>query len=245
METAHASVGSLDGAVTIITGSSRGIGATTARVFADRGAVVVLAARDEQALDAVAATVAGGGGRAMVVPTDVNDPTSVETLVTKTIAVYGRLDAAVNNAGGGYPPVALADLDVVDFDRIVGVNLRGVFLSMKYEIPAMLQSGGGAIVNMSSTVGLLGWHGIGAYVAAKHGVVGLTQSAALDYAGRGVRINAIAPGSIMTDRISALPEEHRRRSRRRIRCRGSGALRTSPRRLRGSARATPRSSREP
>jgi NAD(P)-dependent dehydrogenase (short-subunit alcohol dehydrogenase family) len=100
-------------------------------------------------------------------------------------------------------------MDPSEFDRIVGVNLRGVFLSMKFEIPAMLRVGGGAIVNMSSTVGLRGWQGIGAYVAAKHGVIGLTESTALEYADRGIRINAIAPVSIMTDRIGALPEEQR------------------------------------
>jgi NAD(P)-dependent dehydrogenase (short-subunit alcohol dehydrogenase family) len=200
---------SLEGKVTIITGSSRGIGATTAKVFAGQGATVVLAARDEQALAAVADAIGGRGGGALVVPTDVNDPTSVERLVQKTMEAYGRLDAAVNNAGGGYPPVPLAALDLAEFDRVVGVNLRGVFLSMKYEIPAMLESGGGSIVNMTSTVGLRAWHGLGAYVAAKHGVVGLTESAALDYADQGVRINALAPGSIMTDRISALTEEQR------------------------------------
>ena len=201
---------SLEGKVAIITGSSRGIGATTASVFAERGAAVVLAARDEQALAAIAQEIEAHDGQAIVIPTDVDDPASVERLVARAIDEYGRLDGAVNNAGGGYPPVPLADLDPTEFDRVLGVNLRGVFLSMKYEIPAMLASGGGAIVNMSSTVGLRGWKGLGAYVAAKHGVVGLTRSGALDYADRGVRINAIAPGSIMTERIGALSEEQRR-----------------------------------
>lgn len=200
---------SLEGKVAIVTGASRGIGATMAKVFADRGATVVLAARDEQALVGVAEAIEAGGGRALVVPTDVSDAPSVERLVERAMEEFGRLDAAVNNAGGGHSPVPLADLDPEKFDRIVDVNLRGVFLSMKYEIPAMLEAGGGAIVNMSSTVGLRGWQGLGAYVAAKHGVIGLTESGALDYADRGIRINAIAAGSIMTDRIDALPEEQR------------------------------------
>jgi NAD(P)-dependent dehydrogenase (short-subunit alcohol dehydrogenase family) len=200
---------SLAGKVAIVTGASRGIGATTAEVFADRGATVMLAARDEQALIAVAEGIEAEGGRALVVPTDVNDAASVERLVERAMGEFGRLDAAVNNAGGGHPPVPLADLDPEDFDRILGVNLRGVFLSMKHEIPAMLESGGGAIVNMSSTVGLRGWQGLGAYVAAKHGVIGLTESGALDYADREIRINAIAAGSIMTDRVGALAEEQR------------------------------------
>lgn len=200
---------SLEGKVAIVTGASRGIGATTARVFADRGATVMLAARDEQALVGVAEAIEAVGGRTLVVPTDVNDAPSVERLVERAMEEFGRLDVAVNNAGGSHPPVALADLDPTEFDRIVGVNLRGVFLCMKYEIPAMLEAGGGAIVNMSSTVGLRGWQGLGAYVAAKHGVIGLTESGALDYADRGIRINAIAAGSIMTDRIGALPEEQR------------------------------------
>jgi NAD(P)-dependent dehydrogenase (short-subunit alcohol dehydrogenase family) len=157
-------------------------------------------------------------GTRPVVPTDVNDAASVERLVERAMEEFGRLDAAVNNAGGGHPPVPLADLDPEEFDHIVGVNLRGVFLSMKYEIPAMLQAGGGAIVNMSSTVGLRGWQGLGAYVAAKHGVIGLTESGALDYAdlsggmavlgGRPVRHGGRRLGRRRTARaslISAIP----------------------------------------
>src|SRR5438477_11926587 len=199
----------LEGKVAIITGASRGIGATAAKVFAEAGATVVLAARGEEPLASVAADIERSGGRALAVPTDVADARAVDDLVRTTVDAFGRLDAAFNNAGGSAMPVPLANQTPEDFDRVVDVNLRGIFLCMRYEIPAMLASGGGAIVNMSSTAGIEGWQGIGAYVAAKHGVVGLTKSSALDYADRGVRINAVAPGSIMTERIRALSDEQR------------------------------------
>jgi NAD(P)-dependent dehydrogenase (short-subunit alcohol dehydrogenase family) len=195
--------------VAIITGASRGIGAATARVFAQAGATIVLAARDAQALEAVAHDLRDLGARALAVPTDVGDPAAFERLVGQTIEAYGRLDAAFNNAGEGHRPTPLADLALEDFDRAVRVNLRGIFIAMKYEIPAMLASGGGAIVNMSSTAGLSGTPGIAGYVASKHGNIGLTKVAALDYAQRNIRINAVAPGTIFTHRLVAVGEEAR------------------------------------
>ena len=198
----------LEDKVAIITGASRGIGAATARAFARAGASVVLAARDELALALVAQDIIAAGGQALVVPTDVGDPASVEHLIGRTLEVYGRLDAVFNNAGDTHMPAPLADIPFDDFDRVLQVNLRGVFLAMKYEIPAML-AGGGAIVNMSSTAGLNGVRGMAAYVAAKHGIVGLTKSAALDYAPRNIRVNAVAPGPILNDRINSLSEEGR------------------------------------
>jgi NAD(P)-dependent dehydrogenase (short-subunit alcohol dehydrogenase family) len=201
----------LEGRVAIITGASRGIGAATSRAFAAAGAAVALAARDEAALASLADQLLAGGGRAIAVPTDVADPASVERLVDRTVGAFGRLDLAFNNAaGGGQGPTPLADLPVDAYDSAIAITLRGVFLSMRYEIPAMLKAGGGAIVNMSSTAGLEGVGGLAGYVSAKHGVIGLTKTAALDYADRNLRVNALAPGPILTDNLERAGEDAQR-----------------------------------
>lgn len=201
----------LEGRVAIITGASRGIGAATSRAFAAAGAAVALAARDEAALASLADQLLAGGGRAIAVPTDVADPASVERLVDRTVGAFGRLDLAFNNAaGGGQRPTPLADLPVDAYDSAIAITLRGVFLSMRYEIPAMLEAGGGAIVNMSSTAGLEGVGGLAGYVSAKHGVIGLTKTAALDYADRNLRVNALAPGPILTDNLKRAGEDAQR-----------------------------------
>ena len=201
----------LEGKITIITGASRGIGAAAARVFAAAGATVVLAARSEDDLQAVAAQIRAAGGEALPIPTDVADPDAAERLVRQTVEAFGRLDAAFNNAGDGHMPAPLADLALADFDTALRVNARGIFLMMKHQIPAMLAAGGGAIVNMSSTAGLSGAPGMAGYTAAKHAIVGLTKTAALDYGAQGIRINAIAPGPIFTHNLARADDAARAR----------------------------------
>jgi NAD(P)-dependent dehydrogenase (short-subunit alcohol dehydrogenase family) len=190
-------VSNLAGKVVIITGASRGIGAAAARVVAAQGASVVLAARDEQALERLVADIARLGGEATAVATDVADEVAVDRLVAATLDRYGSLHGAFNNAGSGHRPTPLAAIDPATFERTLDVNLRGVFLCLRAELPELAP--GGAIVNMSSTAGLSGAPGMGAYSAAKHGVIGLTQTAALDYGPKGIRVNAIAPGPILTE----------------------------------------------
>jgi NAD(P)-dependent dehydrogenase (short-subunit alcohol dehydrogenase family) len=190
-------VSNLAGKVVIITGASRGIGAAAARVVAAQGASVVLAARDEQALERLVADIARLGGEATAVATDVADEVAVDRLVAATLDRYGSLHGAFNNAGSGHRPTPLAAIDPATFEQTLDVNLRGVFLCLRAELPELAP--GGAIVNMSSTAGLSGAPGMGAYSAAKHGVIGLTQTAALDYGPKGIRVNAIAPGPILTE----------------------------------------------
>jgi NAD(P)-dependent dehydrogenase (short-subunit alcohol dehydrogenase family) len=200
------------GKVVLVAGASRGIGAVTANAFARAGATVVLAARDKQAPESIAAGIRGVGRDALAILCDVGEATSVEHLVGQTMSTFGRLDAAFNNATDGPMPTPLADIDPADFDRGIRTNIRGTFLGMKYEIPAMLQSGGGVIVNMASVAGVSGVANLAAYVAAKAGIIGLTKVAALDYADRGIRVNVLAPGPILTHHLEEAGEEAQRQA---------------------------------
>ena len=202
--------------VLIVTGASRGIGAATAVALGGAGASVVLAARDADALEVVAEQIGSADGCALSMPTDVSDPVSVQRLVEQTMGAFGPAGRRVQQCRRRWPsPTRLAEVGTADFDSAVHVGLRGTFLSMKYEIPAMVDGGGGAIVNMASTAGLEPVAGLAGYVSSKAGVIALTRTAALDYADAGVRVNALAPGPILTERLEALgaqAQEHAARA---------------------------------
>jgi NAD(P)-dependent dehydrogenase (short-subunit alcohol dehydrogenase family) len=200
----------MDGKVALVAGASKGIGAATAEAFAAAGASVVLAARSGDALESVASGIRARGGTAMAVRADATDEGSMRDLVDAAMTAYGRLDAAFNNASGGPFPAPLAEIDPAEFDQGIATNIRGTFLGMKFQIPAMLASGGGAIVNMASIAGVNGTANLAAYVAGKAGIIGLTKVAALDYADRGVRVNVVAPGPILTYHLEAAGPEAQR-----------------------------------
>ncbi len=191
----------------LVTGAGSGIGRVTALRLAAGGAAVVVVDIDEKATDAAAEEILGAGGRAVPFVADVSEPDQVRASVDLAASTFGGLHLAVNNAGITGPLGLLADIDIAGYRRVIEINLNAVFYGMYYEIPAMLASGGGSIVNTSSVLGVVGDPGAVPYVTAKHGVAGMTKAAALGYAHQGIRINSVHPGYIDTPLLKALPED--------------------------------------
>lgn len=191
----------------LVTGASSGIGRAIALTWAREGARVVVSDVSEKAGEETAALVRALGGDAVFVKADVGKPEDAQALVERAVALFGRLDIACNNAGIGGPQAPTADYPLEGWAQVININLSGVFYGMKYQIAAMLKNGGGSIVNVASILGAVGFAGAPAYTAAKHGVVGLTKAAALEYSAQGVRVNVVGPGFIHTPMISGLEED--------------------------------------
>jgi NAD(P)-dependent dehydrogenase (short-subunit alcohol dehydrogenase family) len=195
--------------VAIITGGSSGIGRATAVALAKEGVKVTVAARRAKEGEETVRLIKEAGSDGIFVKTDVANEDDVRSLVEKTIKTYGKLDYAFNNAGIAEPLTPLVDQTSDIFDQIMNVNVKGVWLCMKYEIPEMIRTGGGAMVNMSSVAGVIGYPQMPIYIASKHAVLGLTKSAALEYAKSGIRINAVAPGGVETDMVKQVNEDNK------------------------------------
>ncbi|MDT7952136.1 MAG: glucose 1-dehydrogenase [Acetobacteraceae bacterium] len=197
----------LGGKVAVVTGGAAGIGRATCLAFAQAGGQVVVVDRDEAEGEATAALVRDAGGQARFVSADVSRRADVQAYVNTALQQFGRIDCFFNNAGIEGRVALTADYDEAVFDSVLAVNVKGVFLGLKYVIPAMLQGGGGAIVNTGSTAGVSGSAGLSGYVASKHAVIGLTRTAAVEYGGSGVRVNAVCPGPTSTRMIASLESQ--------------------------------------
>jgi NAD(P)-dependent dehydrogenase (short-subunit alcohol dehydrogenase family) len=194
--------------VALVTGAGAGIGLATAQAFAQAGAAVALAYIDEDAVRCAAERLLTAGHKALYIRCDVSNKFEVAAMIDQTVSAFGRLDAAFNNAGVNSDGTPMLDKDDEEFDRIINVNLRGVWNCMKAELRQMTNQGSGAIVNCSSIGGLVGSKGRSAYSASKHGVIGLTRSAALDYATQGIRINAVCPGIVNTPMVASVTKNY-------------------------------------
>jgi NAD(P)-dependent dehydrogenase (short-subunit alcohol dehydrogenase family) len=196
-----------NGKVAIVTGGASGIGLACSETFARGGASVVVADINEEIGNRAVASIKGNGGQAIFTRTDVGRPEDVRAMVEAAISNFGRLDIAVNNAGIGGEAAPTGDYSIEGWLKVININLNSVFYCMRYQIPRMLETGGGAIVNMASILGSVGFANSSAYVAAKHGIVGLTKNAAIEYAKQGIRVNSVGPGFIMTPLIESALDE--------------------------------------
>jgi len=200
-------MGELNGKVAIVTGAAKGIGESTAKLFAKEGARVTVSDVDVENGEKVVKTINDNGGEAIFIKSDASKAEDHEELVKKTVDAFGKLDIAVNNAGIGGPLAKTAEYPLEGWEKVINLNLNGVFYGTKFQIAEMLKNGGGSIVNIASILGQVGTANSPAYVAAKHGVVGLTKTAAIEYAKEGIRVNSVGPGYIKTPLLNVLDDD--------------------------------------